>query len=52
MAKTTKQFVWNGIDLESLRQVMDKPSDDAVQTVFESKSMDHLRTILIDLAKE
>lgn len=51
MAKTTKQFVWDGIDLESLRQVMDKPSDDAVAAVFESKSMDHLRTILIDLAK-
>lgn len=51
MEKTTPQFVWKGIDLESLRQVMDKPSDDAVLTVFESKSMDHLRTILIDLAK-
>jgi hypothetical protein len=51
MENSTKQFIWNGIDLESLRQVMDKPADDAVLSIFKSHSMEHLRTILTDLAK-
>ena len=51
MEKTTQKFVWKGIDLEALRQVMDKPADDAVFTVFESNSMEHLRSVLTDLAK-
>ena len=45
MEKTTTQFVWNGIDLDALRHVMDKPADDAVQAVFESHSMEHLRAL-------
>ena len=37
-----KKFTWNGIDLNELRKVMDKPSDDAVSSVFESgKKMEH-----------
>lgn len=51
MEKSTKKFIWNGIDLEALRQVMDKPADDAVLSVYKSNSMEHLRTILTDLAK-
>lgn len=51
MEESTQQFIWNGIDLESLRQVMDKPADDAVLSVFQSNSMEHLRTVLTDLAK-
>lgn len=51
MKKNVTQFIWNGIDLEGLRQVMDKPADDAVLSVFESTSMDHLRTLLVDLAQ-
>ena len=44
-------FIWNGIDLESLRQVMDQPADDAVSEIFQSKSMDHLRSILKGMAQ-
>ncbi len=51
MGKKTEQFIWNGIDLEQLRQVMDKPSDDAVASVFASQSMDYLRNLLRDMAK-
>jgi hypothetical protein len=51
MEKTTPQFVWNGIDLETLRQVMDKPADDAVASVFESYDMKHLTSILKGMAK-
>jgi len=51
MGTSTQKFIWNGIDLEALRQVMDKPADDAVLSVFKSNSMEHLRTILTDLAK-
>lgn len=51
METTTSQFVWNGIDLEALRNVMDKPSDEAVLSILDSQSMDHLRTLLINMAK-
>ena len=51
MEKGKQTFIWNGIDLEALRQVMDKPSDEAVLSVFNSGSMDILRNLLIDLAK-
>ena len=41
MENQTEKFIWNEIDLVALRQVMDKPSDDAVSAVFESgKSME------------
>ncbi|MBT3383187.1 MAG: DUF2236 domain-containing protein [Prolixibacteraceae bacterium] len=45
-----KQYEWNGLDLEKLRLVMDKPSDDAVESIFQSQSMAQLRTILKDMA--
>ena len=35
MENENEKFIWNGIDLEELRKVMDKPSDDAVLSVFE-----------------
>ena len=51
MEKGIQTFIWNGIDLEALRQVMDMPSDEAVLSVFNSGSMDQIRTLLIDLAR-
>jgi len=51
MGEKTQQFTWNGIDLDLLRQVMDKPADEAVSALLESGSMDHLRTLLIDMAQ-
>ena len=51
MKKNVKQFIWNGIDLDELRQVMDKPADDAVETLYESKSMERLRTFLVNMAE-
>lgn len=50
MNNNSQQFIWNRIDLEKLRQVMDKPADDAVAEIFKSKSMDHLRAILKEMA--
>lgn len=49
--RTDLPQVWNGIDLNELRHVMDQPADKAVSSVFESKSMDHLRTLLVEMAK-
>jgi hypothetical protein len=51
MENIQKQFIWNGVDLEALRKVMDKPADDAVQAVLESNSMDEFRKMLIGLAE-
>ena len=51
MEKNTPQFVWNCIDLNSLRQVMDKPADDAVDAIFESKSIDRLVKLLQSMAE-
>jgi len=51
MNVSTSQFIWNGIDLEALRQVMDQPADDAVSEIFKSKSMDHLRSVLKGMAQ-
>jgi len=51
MGKSTQQFIWNGIDLEALRQVMDKPADDAVDSIFESKSTARLAKILEGMAE-
>ncbi len=50
MKKHTPRFDWNGIDLEALRLVMDKPADSAIEAIFESKSMEHLRTLLVEMA--
>ncbi len=42
MENENEKFIWKGIDLEKLRQEMDKPADYAVKSVFESgKRMDH-----------
>lgn len=51
MEKNDPPFVWNGIDLEALRQVMDKPADDAVDAIFESKSIERLARILQQMAE-
>ena len=51
MSSNKQLFIWNGIDLETLRQVMDKPADDAVASVFESHDMGHLTSILKEMAK-
>ncbi len=51
MEEIKTQFIWNGIDLEALRQVMDKPADDAVASIFESHDMNHLRNILKNMAE-
>ncbi len=51
MENTTQQYTWHGIDLEALRQVMDKPADEAVLSVFKSTSMDYLRSLLMGMAK-
>lgn len=54
MEKTTPQFIWNGIDLEALRQVMDEPSDNAIEAIYhpeESTSMRDLAAILKKMAK-
>lgn len=51
MENSTPEFLWKGIDLEALRQVMDKPADDAVASVFESHDMKHLSSILKGMAE-
>ncbi len=51
MNNNNQKFIWKSIDLEKLRQVMDKPADDAVAEIFKSKSMDHLRAILKEMAR-
>jgi hypothetical protein len=51
MNNNNPRFIWNGIDLETLRQVMDQPADEAVSEIFKSKSMDHLRNILKGMAQ-
>lgn len=51
MEQSTPQYTWNGIDLETLRHIMDKPSDDAVASAFESNSMKHLTDILKGMAE-
>lgn len=51
MAKSIKSPVWSGIELEALRQEMDAPADKAVLSVVESRSLDHLRALLTEMAK-
>ena len=46
-----EKFIWNEIDLVELRKVQDEPADKAVDSIFKSKSMEHLRDILSKLAK-
>lgn len=51
MKKSTQQLVWNGIDLNALREVMDPAADDAVDSIFESKSTARLAKILEEMAE-
>ena len=51
MKEKKPQFEWKGIDLNDLRQVMDKPADDAIDAIFESKSIDRLVKILQQMAE-
>jgi hypothetical protein len=51
MNEIKPQFEWNGIDLDELRQVMDQPADDAIDAIFESKSIDRLVKILQEMAE-
>lgn len=51
MKSSTPKFVWNNIDLEALRQVMDQPADDAVDAIYESKSIESLVKILQEMAE-
>jgi hypothetical protein len=51
MKEKKPQFEWKGIDLDELRQVMDKPADDAIDAIFESKSIDRLVKILQEMAE-
>ena len=46
-----KPLEWNGIKMEDLRQIMDKPADDAVSSIFESHSMKQLVGILKKMAE-
>ncbi|MGB5941783.1 MAG: oxygenase MpaB family protein [Leeuwenhoekiella sp.] len=47
-----EKFIWNGIDLEDLRQVMDPPADKAVQSIFDpNESLRHLGALLKDMAQ-
>ncbi|WP_163712193.1 oxygenase MpaB family protein [Mangrovibacterium lignilyticum] len=50
MGKNNLQFVWNGIDLEQLRQQMDTACDDAVLAVYNSDDELDLRDILKKMA--
>jgi hypothetical protein len=45
------QFIWNGINLESLREIMDPPADLAIDSIFESKSISQLAKILQQMAE-
>ena len=51
MGNDAKKFIWNGIDLEQLRQTMDDPADKAVSSLFNSESMGNLRELLTVMAK-
>lgn len=51
MGNDSEVYVWNGIDLEELRQIMDPPADEAVATIFKSRSMRHLASQLKDMAR-
>ena len=49
--KNKEKFTWNGIDLENPRQVKDEPADNAVASIFDSGSMQHLVSLLKNMAK-
>lgn len=51
MKNKNQQFIWNGIDLNALREVMDPVADKAVDSIFESKSTTRLVKILQGMAE-
>lgn len=51
MKNKNQQFMWNGIDLDALREVMDPAADKAVDSIFESKSTTRLVKILQGMAE-
>lgn len=50
MTQSASQHIWNGIDLNELREVMDQPADEAVGTLYKSASMTELRNSLAEMA--
>ncbi len=51
MKNKNQQFIWNGINLNALREVMDPAADKAVDSIFESKATDRLVKILQGMAE-
>ena len=51
MAETAAKLSWKGIELDSLRQIMDPPADEAIQSLYDSNNMHHLRDLLINMAE-
>ncbi|MBK7369854.1 MAG: hypothetical protein IPJ09_00030 [Saprospiraceae bacterium] len=43
--------VWNHINLNELRHIMDPTADQAIEEVYRSKSFDQLRTQLQNMAE-
>lgn len=39
MESKEDKFEWHGIKMEDLRQIMDKPADDSVQSIFEKENV-------------
>ncbi len=50
MESIGKQFIWNGIDLNKQRLIMDDPADEAVMSIYQSNAMSELRNLLINMA--
>lgn len=48
MEKTGKPFIWNGINLDEKRHIMDAPADEAVMSIYTSGAMSTLRSLLVD----
>ena len=51
MSEAQAPISWNGIVLDDLRHVMDEPADKAVQSLYDSNSMHHLRDLLVNMAE-
>ncbi len=45
------KFEWQGIKMEDLRQIMDKPSDDAVESILDKENMGYLAGLLKGMAE-
>jgi hypothetical protein len=51
MENKNQQYIWNGIDLNGLREIMDPAADKAIDSIYESKSTDRLVKILQGMAE-